>query len=388
VQTHHIHIVVIARHYPPLISGGARRVKLLVQALRETGARVSVIAPELSTGEDGIVVKHPSPQVDLSTHNAKMGIKDKIRTHILLPDPDIRWCLRAVNLVLQEWPAGIGWVITTSPPESCHVAGYLIKKKLKCNWMADVRDFWLDYPLNEVRQKRIRRRIEAKIAKFLFPKADIITAVSAQMGDEVMKLSNCSAKHLPNFVEKYTNKSSYAAQSFNPKNIHFVYTGSFSLSDPNRKIDALIKEFEIAVMHSKNIIMHIVGALTLAEREVVARSYASSKIVTYGRVPYEDSRQLQNNADALLLTAAEHTHVIPGKLEEYLNTDLPIICVGNGPWRANLQRSSPRFISMSEFATYKASFEEHQSFRPSEAAEFLIKEMEKFSTVISAKNKT
>ena len=187
------HIVIIARHYPPLISGGGRRVFLWVKTLRSMGIRVSVVAPIVSDGNEGISVSHPQPEPDLiSQADEKPSAKDFLRTWLLYPDNDVNWCRRAARAARREWPEGVDWVITTSPPESVHVAGRYLQKHLKCKWHADIRDFWLEHPLIKVRRNPLRRWIEAKIAKQLLSKADVITAVSPDMRVEASDFSHQS----------------------------------------------------------------------------------------------------------------------------------------------------------------------------------------------------
>ena len=56
-------LLIITRHYPPEVSGGARRPYLLACGLRDRGYRVAVASPFAPEGEpDWIHVPHPAAE--------------------------------------------------------------------------------------------------------------------------------------------------------------------------------------------------------------------------------------------------------------------------------------------------------------------------------------
>ncbi|MBY0422923.1 MAG: hypothetical protein K2Q06_11515, partial [Parvularculaceae bacterium] len=137
-------LLLIARHYPPAVSGGARRPFLLARALRSRGCEVFVVAPSLPDGEPGRVVPHPNRDAGTAPP-APPGWRDHARDWLLWPDPDIRWSRRAAAAALAADFAP-DWVWTTAPPESIHIGGLLMKRSRGARWLADVRDHWLDRP--------------------------------------------------------------------------------------------------------------------------------------------------------------------------------------------------------------------------------------------------
>ncbi len=322
---------------------------LMVRGLREAGARVSVLAPVLNGDElaSGLAVPHPQPEPDLEAVDAALPISVKLknffRRWLLYPDADIRWCRRAAKAAIQHWPDGFDWVITSSPPESLHVAGRMLQRHWSCAWHADIRDFWFQYPLVPVRRYAFRRWLERPFAKSLLAKADIVTAVSQPMAEEAAKISGRAASVIKNFVDPPPARDAnffdgYPDKSFTKDMIHVVYTGAFSLSDPNRHLAPVLDVFKKAAVENPDLILHLAGPLTTTEQRLIDTKSLEDRVFYHGRVDAATARQFQVNAHALILTAAEGTCVVPGKFAEYKAAGVPIIAIGSGPWRQGLGR--------------------------------------------------
>jgi glycosyltransferase involved in cell wall biosynthesis len=224
------------------------------------------------------------------------------------------------------------WIITSSPPESLHYAGYKLKGVLANHWHADMRDYWLKYPLIDIRNNHIRRARESRIAKKWLKRADLRTAVDSGMASEMESLSGCQTRILPHFsLPNFESKTSVNFEG-PVKSVRLVYTGSFTLSDSNRHIEPMLQTYEKAFKTRKNLTLHIFGRLTQHEVQAIKTSRASSSIFFYGAVSAEKALSAQKNADALVITASKKASAVPGKLMEYRHTNKPIIAIGDGPW--------------------------------------------------------
>jgi len=332
-----LRILFISRHYPPHVSGGSRRAYELVKGLRARGEDVTVISPYVGDDAHTLSVFHPQPEAP--TRTSKASWKDKLRVHLLYPDPDILWSLRVVKQAAHHYPEGFDYIITSSPPESIHVAGYLLKRAWGCYWLADFRDSWLEIPLNPIRHKRWRKWIEKRIARLILSKTDILTTTLQIYAKEAEKLSGRQAHILPNFADspEFVDTN----YSFSPDYINIIHTGSFSLSDPNRFILPLLEVFERAKSVNNDLFLHLIGRLTDAEKEQVDKLPFRNHIKVVGILPYAETRFLQNQAHALLVTAAPNAIAVPGKIEEYKSTQKPIIPIGYGSWTDGLDTSDP-----------------------------------------------
>jgi glycosyltransferase involved in cell wall biosynthesis len=317
-------ILFLARHYPPAVSGGARRPFLLANALRARGCEVFVVAPSLPDGEMGRAVPHPNR--DPSTAPAgKPTLRDIARELLLWPDPDIRWSRRVADAA-RAIPAD--WVITTSPPESLHAAGLAVKRATGARWLADFRDHWLDRPHRTARAATHRRIGERFLARAWLKRADAVTCVDRFIAAELEGYGAHAPVVLPHFMPpEAAEKVSLPEETLN-----VVHTGSIALSDPAADIHELLAAFAAARALNPRLALHLVGRLT-DEETAAARGIAG--VFLHGVQPYAMALGYQRAADALIYLGSSKTRVPPSKIVEYFAAQAPIVAVGSGDWRAD-----------------------------------------------------
>ncbi len=325
-----IKILLLARHYPPAVSGGAKRPFLLAQALRATGAEVRVCAPSLPEGEPGWAVPHPNRDPPTAAGPARFSVRALARDLLLWPDPDIRWSTRAAEIVLSDgWRPD--WVISTSPPESIHVAGEWIARRTNAKWAADFRDLWLESPHRRERLRLHRRIGEKMLARRLLPKADLVTAVDPVVAAEATRLGARNVHVLAHF-----SADTRLAPADLPKDtLNIVHAGSIALSDPEASISDMLQPFEAAWTRNPQLRLHLAGRLTDAEQARAKASSAASAIQLWGVLPLDGALSVMAAADALIFVASAKMHVPPSKIADYLTFDVPIIACGDGPWRSD-----------------------------------------------------
>lgn len=334
-------LLILTRHYPPAISGGARRPFLLAKGLRAAGVDVRICAPSLSEGEPGWAVAHPNRDPSDAPASSSFTLRAIARDWLLWPDPDIRWCERAARTVVASgWRPD--WVLSTSPPESIHLAGKRLASALGARWAADFRDTWLDAP-HRVQRRRWHRRLGEKwLARQLLPTADVVLAVDPVVAAEAAKLGARAPKVLPHF----TSLAPAAPHVFPPATLNIVHAGSIELSDPEARIESLLTPFEMAASERKDLRLHLVGRISARERAAVDASSAASAIVAYGPLPYDEARSYMAGADALAFVASGKMHVPPSKIADYLAFDRPILGCGEGLWRADPRVPAARAIDI------------------------------------------
>lgn len=321
-------VLLLARHYPPAISGGARRPYLLAGALHNADVDIRVCAPSLPQGEAGWTIPHPNRDPAPAPAAPGFTLRDLARDLLLWPDPDIRWCLQAARTIIADsWRPD--WVISTSPPESIHVAGEQIARRTGAKWAADFRDLWLEAPHRRERLRPHRRIGERILAHRLLPRADLVTAVDPAVAAEVRSLGARNVHVLPHFVAEMR-----ATPAELPKDLlNIVHAGSIALSDPEAGIAALLGPFEAALARNPALRLHLVGRLTDEERRAAVTSSAASAIRLWGPLPLDGALAMMAAADALVFVASAKMHVPPSKIADYLTFDVPIIACGDGPWR-------------------------------------------------------
>lgn len=370
-------IILLARHYPPAVSGGAKRPFLLAQALRKAGHDVLVCAPSLPDQEPGWAVHHPhrdpSTQADL---RKRISLRSTAREWMLWPDPDIRWSMRAAKTAAAS---GIrpDWVISTSPPESIHVAGEWLARQTGARWLADFRDLWLESPHRQERTQLHRRFGERIIASRLLPRASIVTAVDDVVVLEAQRFGGKNVKKLAHFTPDLTPQS--GTSSLPNDMINVVHVGSIGLSDPEAQISRLIEPFEIAWRSNPALQLHFVGRLTDSERDTVSASVAVSAIKLWGVVALDRAYNFMHEADALALVGSSKMHVPPSKIVDYMMFDAPIIAAGAGPWRQD-PRSPTDDATAALFSLTKGAKRQTggRAMKASEAASLVLGWMREF----------
>ncbi len=315
----------LARHFPPAISGGARRPYLLARALAEAGHEVRVIAPAPCDGVAVIPVPHPHVDPDTDTAAGPPSQRDRLRHAVLLPDPDVRWAIRASRARLDIVP---DWVLTTSPPESVHVGGWLLARRYRCRWAGDFRDHWFESPLRAERAgSPMRSFAERWLARRLAGRMDAAIAVGRTIAAEVRALGVAGpVEVIENFALPPERRIPCA-----PGEIHLIHTGSFTLSDPARRIEPVLEAFAAAA--NPRVRLHLVGRLTEEEQRMVAACPTAGRIDLTGPVGLETAQAWQAAADVLLLVTAPDTPHVPGKLAEYRAAGKPVIAFGGGGWQ-------------------------------------------------------
>jgi glycosyltransferase involved in cell wall biosynthesis len=325
-------VLLFARHYPPAVSGGARRPYLLARGLRALGCDVFVVAPDPPPDGPGLGAPHPhrdpAPATDVAPK--PKSLRDLARDWLLWPDPDIRWTRRATAAALAALPFEPTLVITTSPPESIHWAGAALKRRTGCAWIADLRDEWLARPFRAARRWPLRAAMERRLARRLLARTDLITCVD----DVVEREARALAPGVRVAVISQFADPPPAPEPLEGDGRHVLHTGSFSLSDPGCRIEPVLDAFARALAESSDLRLDLVGRLTNAEREAVEACPARARIAIHGPQPYARTRALQAAADGFIVTAAPDSTAVPSKVYEYRAAGGPIVAVGDGPWRA------------------------------------------------------
>ena len=315
--------VLIARHYPPEASGGARRPYLTARGLREAGHTVRVVTPFAAQHPDDIEVPGPPPA-------GRPGFQaNSLKTWLVRwrywPDPEIAWA-RAVSERLRTLAAP-DWLITTSPPESTHSAGAALKAHWQdTRWMAEFRDTWTVAPHRREAATWPRRPLERRLARRILRHADLVSAVSPFVLDEVKHYAPRAVHH----IEGHFADPPPSAFAFPPDTFDLVHSGGFALSDHRRHLGPVLARLDPIAQARPQLRLHIAGWLDEAETALAA---ARPWVVPHGLVDLATSRAMQAGADALLLATPPDSHALPGKFAEYAQATSPIVAVGDGDWR-------------------------------------------------------
>jgi glycosyltransferase involved in cell wall biosynthesis len=332
-------LLIVTRHYPPEISGGARRPFLIAQGLRARGYRVAVAAPFAPEGEpDWIRTPHPAAARAQAMRTQDGDFREAawkpwVRRMVRWPDNEIGWATGAAQAVLASGLVP-DWVLSTSPPESAHAAGERISRALGARWILEMRDSWLDEPLRpELARPGLRRPIERGLAQRWLSAADARIAVSSALAEEMRRLAPASTSRLS--VIGHFADPPPTAFCYDGNGPNFLHAGSFTLSHGARRLKDLLNDFATVLKDVPGARLHLAGRLTMAEQAELALYSHASSVIMHGEVPYTVSRAMQAGADGLIVFQ-QGIDALPGKLAEYLESSGPILTVGEGSWKERM----------------------------------------------------
>ncbi|MEA2031430.1 MAG: hypothetical protein U9N55_07550, partial [candidate division Zixibacteria bacterium] len=198
-------VLLICYYFPPLGGAGVSRPLALFKHLSELGWDCHILTvksvayrayePELLEGFDnGKIYRAGSfdPQrlmyyfglrrVKASTISNTKAVSDRF-----FPDSKVGWVRPAIHLgrnLLENRKYNA--VISTSPPISSHLVARKLSREFSVPWIADFRDYWTAYRVEDLYTSRPRRMKRGqKLLTSIKNEADYITAINESIGEYV-----------------------------------------------------------------------------------------------------------------------------------------------------------------------------------------------------------
>jgi len=265
----------------------------------------------------------------------KQNIINAIRSNFFIPDPRRGWnkyaYKKAVEIINEN---NIKTIITSSPPHSTQLIGLKLKRNLKINWVADLRDPWTDiYYYSLLNHSFISKRIDRIYEKKVLINADKILTVSDGLREIFINKSNKidSSKVflLPN---------GFDPDDFNKKGVErdsnkFVicYTGTMSEQYKPKVFLEAISEL-VKVTNDSSIQLQIIGNVSKSIIDDIKRLGLEDNFHYIKTVPHSEIVKYQVNASLMLLIIPEVKNskgILTGKLFEYLASGNRIISIGS-----------------------------------------------------------
>lgn len=236
--------------------------------------------------------------------------------------PDVRaewmpWARRELHRLLEQVRPDV--VITSHEPANSIELG-LYAKKNGFRWIADLGD----PVLAPYTPRRWRKRAFA-LERMLCEKADMVTVTSEHARQILAERHSLPAERCTVVTQGFDHRfSSEAVQDevpkFDAERLELLYTGSFYAF---RRSGELIR----AVLATPGVRLSI--ATVVAPNEVAEAAVSHpERVRMLGFVAHRQVLALQRRCDVLVNLANDDPVQVPGKLYEYLGTDVPILHVG------------------------------------------------------------
>lgn len=243
------------------------------------------------------------------------------------------WASRILSgFNFQKYFDDIDLVISTSPPNSSHLAAYKISKKYSIPLITDFRDGWLDEPLEQKLNKiKLLRKREVNWEKNIISHASKVF-VTSDIWKEMLvsRFSgiNEKIKILTNAYPEFEFSSELSSRGKVP----LLYTGRFAGSSKKRSMDLLFNP----LFHTlkENIAEVEITFLSDLRREEFKlfdkweKEFAGINIVLklYEHLPRNKMFEFINQSIGLLMLSAGYGP-LPSKLFEYIKSGKPIFAV-------------------------------------------------------------
>jgi len=248
----------------------------------------------------------------------------------LVPDPYVGWSRRARAAAAARAGRGdVHAILSSSPPDSAHLAAREVARARRLPWVADFRDPWVGLRFREPPSAWHRAR-HAALEAGVLGGADLVVAASRTHARELAARAAGRPRRLlelPNGFEP----APASAPELDAAHFTLAFTGTLSLmEDTGTLLEAVERVVRADPAAARDLRVELAGPFD-RDWEARARARGLDGIVRFaGARPHEESRALQRAADALLLwkpRGAGYGTMVPGKLYEYLDSGRPILAL-------------------------------------------------------------
>lgn len=212
----------------------------------------------------------------------------------------------------------ISKIIISANPFEIFLFGYLLKRKLKVNWVADYRDDWNTSELPEYTNKAgFARKIESYYEKKWISTAAVISTISPYYASKISRFVNRPSEVILNGYE--FNSNLLSKKDYN-SDFTIVYSGTLYQS---QEIETFLEGFKKAVNELKSGIKILFPGLafnkTQAKRVKVSLKGFEEYFEISDRIPFEEVIELQQRAHLMLMVPHKNIKGIPSsKVYEYI----------------------------------------------------------------------
>ena len=353
-------VLLITYHYPPQSAIGGVRPRGLAKYLSEYGWKAIVLTPKIPGGErpEGSLIEVGNRDA-LQDLKAKIGLNPHRQLHeqLRLPlstKPNSRFLHTQAIDWLKRWliypDFTKGWIpfalqaitefakhehvdaiLTTSPPESCHIVGAQARKILVCPWIADFRDLWTQ---NLAQQKHSSLPFRVRLEKKTLACADALVTVSAPWAERLRQ--RYPAKPIETITngfdpDDFRRKPRELTRTFSITYAGQLYEGK---RDPSLLFEVLGELMREQIVPSREVRLRFYGQVEPWLPPLISRYGLEEVVELNGVIGRDEALQREMESQMLLLLGwndPKETGQHSGKLFEYFGAGRPILALGGSP---------------------------------------------------------
>ena len=350
-------VLILCYFYPPLAGGGVHRVLGFTRYLPEHGWACTVVCasaadywvtdPTLEdrTGQATEVLRVPGGSALsalLRWRRGRPGERSgrlftglrRLSDWWLLPDSYAGWAARARRVAARRLARGdIDAILSSSPPDSVHLAALGLRQRGTIPWVADFRDPWIGLTFREPPTAWHRAR-QAALERAVLAGCDLALTASRTHADTVGERSGGRPRrvvHLPNGFEPDAALATPdpAAGAAPGGRFSVVYTGTLSqMPDTEVFLEALHEVLARRPEARRRLRATLAGPYETGYRDRAVALGLTGIVEFTGPKPHTETRRLQREAALLMLWKPRGVPtMVPGKLYEYLDAGRPIVAL-------------------------------------------------------------
>lgn len=347
-------LLLLCYFYPPLGGGGVQRVLGFTRWLPEHGWDCTVVCagPEDYWVRDESLERQVPPGTEVIRVAGGSALSAWLRLcgggggrrsasvfgglraladWWLMPDSYAGWAARAQRVAAARLArGGVDAVLSSSPPDSVHLAAARLARRHRLPWVADFRDPWIGLhrrrpptAWHAARQRGMERGVLAA--------ADLVLVTSRSHADALARdpaVAGRRVERLPNGYEPDAAGEG-TAPARDPDHFLIAFTGMLTLTpDVETLLEALHELLARRPEARRRIRARLAGPYE-ADYEDRAVALGLKGIVDFpGPLPHAEARALQRAADALVVWKPVGCDAaIPAKVYEYLDAGRPIVAL-------------------------------------------------------------
>ena len=284
-----------------------------------------------------------------TTETFAQRLRRYILSFLSLPDEQRSWVwpavIQALRVVRRE---RIDCIMTSSPPYSVHLVGWLVKLVTGVRWIADFRDPWMTGGSKKLyftcaASLRIERWMERRIVQ----KADLVSANTEMLCEAFRK---AYGTRLPNRFVCITN--GFDGEMFSSfghvekdKVFTIIYTGTLYFGrTPEPVFQAVHELIQEGRINARAIQIRLVGQCEIINgrpiEEMIQAYQLKGVVEVLESVSYNRAIEMVRQSQLALLLAPNQPYQIPAKAYDYMGTGTNILALAESGATCDLIHST------------------------------------------------
>lgn len=210
--------------------------------------------------------------------------------------------------------------------------GLMGKIRFKIPMFVYVCDVWPESLKNVIKnEKNIIYKLNKKLSKYLYNKADIIAVTSEPFINHFVNINQVDKSKLLYLPQHAEENLMNIKPPISNGIIDFVFMGNIGLI---QDIDCILNAVEL-LKHRNDFLMHFVGNGSYFDSatQIVKNKGLDDKVIFHGRHDFDKMESFYNFADVCVLTLKSESLVgetLPAKLQGYMAAGRPVVAAISG----------------------------------------------------------